>query len=114
METDKLKREYENFLECTIDLATFLEEFLCNARQISEKCDIKYAEKLNCNIPFIEKYINALKKIHEEGKNISFDTYNIPDKKFHNNIIIFPLYENEDIYVDLNNPLQIQWRKEDD
>lgn len=114
MEIDKLKREYENFLECIADLATFLEEFLSYARQISEECDIKYIEKLNYNLPFIEKYINALMEMYEEAKNISFDTYNIPDEKFHNNVIIFPLYEDEDIYVDMNYPLQVKWQKEDE
>lgn len=105
---EDFKTEYKYFLDSLNEsyviakrLQTILDDILYFKSQLNNTrvYELKYIEN---NLFYIDTFANRIKEILEDSQNILLDEIaesNIQKEETGNNIIVFPLEQDKDIYV---------------
>lgn len=116
MQNYKLQQDFENCMEHLIGTHYLFLAFLNSLKQELIKPDIQEEEKkkLELNISFTEILVHMLQDTIEATRKISFEEQGSKKAKLeNNNLVIFPVVDDKDIFVDMDYNLSDFWKHKD-
>lgn len=106
---DGLYDDYEFFKEQLIECKSILSNIVKNTKGIVSKSQDR--KKMERNIHHLKNIAKSLNKIKQMPKKVVFSCNQNEPSQIYNKVFIFPLDKNDDIYVDLNNPINSNFYK---
>lgn len=115
---DGLYDDYEFFKENIVECQSILDEIIQDTRDIFQNycldnnCSEHNKKKIQNNLYYLENIAKTFNQIKQDSDKVLFScALDKPVQSF-NNIYLFPLNNNDDIYVDLNNSISGSFYKD--